>query len=64
MSPEDIVPVFEGVYVASSDERRKHIMKAVGIEASPPGELFAIWNVDTPGKVNKERKIVQPPVGI
>lgn len=51
MAPEDIVPVLDGVFVASSDERVKHFMKAVGVEASPMGELFAIWNVDTPGQV-------------
>lgn len=51
MSPEDIIPVFEGVFVGSSDERRKHAMNAVGAEAAPWGELFAIWNVDTAGQV-------------
>lgn len=51
MSPEDIIPVFGGVFVGSSDERRTHITHAIGAEATPWGDLFAIWNVDTPGKV-------------
>eukprot|EP00903_Cladosiphon_okamuranus_P013564 g12635.t1 len=50
MSPEDIVPVFEGVFVSSSDERRQAMMRSIGAEASPWGDLFAIWNVDTPGQ--------------
>lgn len=51
MSPEDIVPVFEGVFVASSDERRQIMMQSIGAEAAPWGDLFAIWDVDTPGQV-------------
>ena len=51
MSPEDIIPVFGGVFVGSSDERRTHVMKAIGAEATPWGSLYAIWNVDTPGQV-------------
>lgn len=51
MSPEDIIPVFEGVFVGSSDERRTHKTKSIGAEATPWGNLFAIWNVDTPGQV-------------
>lgn len=51
MSPEDIIPVFGGVFVGSSDERRTHQMKTIGAEATPWGSLFAIWNVDTPGQV-------------
>lgn len=51
MSPEDIVPVFDGVFVGSSDERRQHMMRSIGAEAAPWGDLYAIWNVDTPGKV-------------
>lgn len=51
MSPEDIIPVFGGVFVGSSDERRTHGMKTIGAEATPWGSLFAIWNVDTPGQV-------------
>eukprot|EP00752_Nemacystus_decipiens_P009105 g8129.t1 len=50
MSPEDIVPVFEGVFVSSSDERRQAMMQSIGAEASPWGDIFAIWNVDTPGQ--------------
>ncbi|CAM9376658.1 unnamed protein product [Ectocarpus sp. 4 AP-2014] len=50
MSPEDIIPVFEGVFVASSDERRQFIMQSIGAEAAPWGDLFAIWDVDTPGQ--------------
>lgn len=51
MSPEDIVPVFEGVFVSSSDERRQAMMQSIGAEAAPWGDIFAIWNVDTPGQV-------------
>ncbi|CAN0394858.1 unnamed protein product, partial [Ectocarpus sp. 12 AP-2014] len=50
MSPEDIIPVFEGVFVASSDERRQSMMQSIGAEAAPWGDLFAIWDVDTPGQ--------------
>ncbi|CAM9654065.1 unnamed protein product, partial [Ectocarpus fasciculatus] len=50
MSPEDIIPVFEGVFVASSDERRQFMMQSIGAEAAPWGDLFAIWDVDTPGQ--------------
>ncbi|CAM9090142.1 unnamed protein product [Scytosiphon promiscuus] len=50
MSPEDIVPVFDGVFLGSSDERRQHMMRSIGAEASPWGDLFAIWDVDKPGK--------------
>ncbi|CAM9884975.1 unnamed protein product [Pylaiella littoralis] len=50
MSPEDIIPVFEGVFVGSSDERRQFMMQSIGAEAAPWGDLFAIWNVDTPGQ--------------
>eukprot|EP00904_Undaria_pinnatifida_P007493 jgi/Undpi1/3874/HiC_scaffold_16.g07242.m1 len=57
MSPEDIIPVFEGVFVGSSDERRKHAMNAVGAEAAPWGELFAIWNVDTAGQHPKTARL-------
>lgn len=51
MSAEDIIPIFEGVFVGSSDERRQFMMQSIGAEAAPWGDLFAIWNVDTPGEV-------------
>ncbi|CAM9740843.1 unnamed protein product, partial [Laminaria digitata] len=57
MSPEDIIPVFGGVFVGSSDERRTHITHAIGAEATPWGDLFAIWNVDTPGKDPKTARL-------
>ena len=43
--------MFEGVFVSSSDERRQAMMRSIGAEASPWGDIFAIWNVDTPGQV-------------
>ena len=51
IAPEDIIPVFEGVFVSSSDDRRQHTMRSIGAEAAPWGGLFAIWDVDTPGQV-------------
>lgn len=57
MSPEDIIPVFEGVFVGSSDERRTHKTKSIGAEATPWGNLFAIWNVDTPGQDPKTARL-------
>lgn len=55
MAPEDIIPVFEGVFVGSSQERRKHMMMSIGAEATEDGGLFAIWNVDTPGQVSLQK---------
>lgn len=61
MAPEDIIPVFEGVFVGSSQERRKHMMMSVGAEATEDGGLFAIWNVDTPGQVRRvTRRAIRP----
>lgn len=53
MAPEDIIPVFEGVFVGSSQDRRKHMMMSIGAEATEDGGLFAIWNVDTLGQVRR-----------
>lgn len=51
MSPEDIIPVFDGVFLSSSDERSQQMMKSIGVKAAPWGGVFAIWNVDNPGEV-------------
>lgn len=63
MSPEDIIPVYDGVYLASSEERRKHMMQSIGAEATPWGHLYAIWNVDTPGEVKERWPLKRPWMG-